>query len=415
MAQRIELTKTSINAIPLPPRGQRATVYDTKVQRLAVRVTDAGKRTYYVVQRTATRVVWVRVGTFPDITVEQARKLASSIVGAFADGKDPTATKREERAQITLGEAFEQYMARHIAAKRKRTGDDLRQMWERCLGTLPDVPKKKHARPRSKHPGGVDWQRRKLNSIDRADVTALHHALGKTTPIVANRVVELLSAIYNWARKDGGAAVANPAAEIAGFDEQERDRFLQAGELPKFFTALAEDTSEDFRHFVLLSLLTGARRGNVLAMRWAALDKDECVWHIPADEAKAGVALSLPLVPDAMAILQERKVRAAEDAIYVFPAASASGHMTPPKKRWAQLLKRAELKELRLHDLRRSLGSWQSKTGASLTIVGKSLGHRSPSTTAIYARLDMDPVRQSVERATDAMLVAAGVKTQEDK
>lgn len=69
---------------------------------------------------------------------------------------------------------------------------------------------------------------------------------------------------------------------------------------------------------------------------------------------------------------------------------------------------------LRIHDLRRTLGSWQAKTGASLVIVGKSLNHKSPSTTAIYARLDLDPVRESVDRATDAMLIAGGLKQSAD-
>ena len=66
--------------------------------------------------------------------------------------------------------------------------------------------------------------------------------------------------------------------------------------------------------------------------------------------------------------------------------------------------------DLRIHDLRRTLGSWQAKTGASLAIIGKSLNHKNPATTAIYARLDIDPVRASMERAASAMLTAAGVK-----
>jgi integrase len=68
------------------------------------------------------------------------------------------------------------------------------------------------------------------------------------------------------------------------------------------------------------------------------------------------------------------------------------------------------LSNLRIHDLRRTLGSWQARTGASLAIIGKSLNHKSPTTTAIYARLDLDPVRASVEKATQAMLTAAGLK-----
>lgn len=78
------------------------------------------------------------------------------------------------------------------------------------------------------------------------------------------------------------------------------------------------------------------------------------------------------------------------------------------------MLDRAELSDLRIHDLRRTLGSWQAKTGASMVIIGKSLNHKSQQATAIYARLDLDPIRESVERATSAMLTAAGLKKPAD-
>lgn len=63
-----------------------------------------------------------------------------------------------------------------------------------------------------------------------------------------------------------------------------------------------------------------------------------------------------------------------------------------------------------MHDLRRTFGSYQTRTGASLTIIGKSLGHKSQQSTKVYARLDLDPVRESVGAGTTAMLRAAGLK-----
>lgn len=93
---------------------------------------------------------------------------------------------------------------------------------------------------------------------------------------------------------------------------------------------------------------------------------------------------------------------------FVFPSStSASGHLEEPKRGWQRIIERANIKDLRIHDLRRSLGSWQASTGASLSIIGKSLGHKNVATTAIYARLNLDPVRESVETATAAMLEAA--------
>ena len=94
---------------------------------------------------------------------------------------------------------------------------------------------------------------------------------------------------------------------------------------------------------------------------------------------------------------------------WVFPSYGKTGHLVEPKKAWNRLLDRAEISDLRIHDLRRTLGSWQAATGASLPVIGKSLGHKNQATTAIYARLDLDPVRQAVNTATAAMLAAGGL------
>jgi len=81
-----------------------------------------------------------------------------------------------------------------------------------------------------------------------------------------------------------------------------------------------------------------------------------------------------------------------------------------PKKGWQRLLQRAGLVDLRLHDLRRSLASFQIDAGVSLAVIGKGLGHHSQQTTAVYARLAQDPVVDAWQKGTDAILVAAGVK-----
>jgi integrase len=74
------------------------------------------------------------------------------------------------------------------------------------------------------------------------------------------------------------------------------------------------------------------------------------------------------------------------------------------------VLANAQIEDLRIHDLRRTMGSWQTALGASGLIVGKSLGHKSMQATAVYARLNLDPVRGSVNAAADAMF-KAGART----
>lgn len=407
MTNRFEFSKLKIGEIPSPASG-RVTYYDSKTPKLALRTTAAGSKTFYVVKRADSGMVWVKLGIFPDMTVEQARKSAEKLLGEFAKGINPAAVKREEKKRLTLGQAFEQYQTLYAIPRGIKTANDLRALWERCLGPMPDLPAKKHGRKRTKHPGGVDWSSRKLSNIAKEDVRKLHADLAATTRILANRVVELMSSIFNRA-KEWGYPGENPAHGIAPFKETKRDRFIRHDELPRFFKALEDDTSVDFKHFVLLSLLTGVRRGNVLEARWEHINLDIQLWNLP--DTKNGDPLNVHLVPEAIEILMERNPQAKG---FIFPSESACGHMTPPKERWRRLCKRAELENFTIHDLRRSLGSWQAIGGASLAVIGKSLGHKSADATMIYARLSIDPVRQSVNTATSSMLEAGGMKNTAD-
>ena len=224
----------------------------------------------------------------------------------------------------------------------------------------------------------------------------------------------LVSSIYGRAI-EWGYATANPVVGIKTRKTVKRDRFLQAGELPRFFESLAVEINETLRDYILLALLTGARRSNLLAMRWSDTNLNESVWRIA--DTKNGTPQNVTLSPEAVTILQARQDVADKGEVFVFPGVGASGHMEEPKKGVIRVMERAGIPYGRktengvtLHDLRRTLGSWQAKTGASMAIIGKSLNHKSQQTTAIYARLDLDPVRASVNTATSAMMEAAGLK-----
>jgi integrase len=181
---------------------------------------------------------------------------------------------------------------------------------------------------------------------------------------------------------------------------------MQGDELPRFFQALAEEANDTMRDYFLLSLLTGARRANVLSMHWADVNLERAEWRLKT--TKNEVPQTVTLSPQAVEVLRNRLP--AIPTGFVFPGKGQSGHLVEPKKGWERILARAGLADLRIHDLRRTLGSWQAKQGASLAIIGKSLNHKNQNTTAIYARLDLDPVRDSVNTATAAMLAAAGLK-----
>ena len=310
-----------------------------------------------MIRRDGAHVFWLKLGSFPDTSVENARKLAEVELGKFSTGNNPVKAKRVGELTLTLEDAFDQYMTLHAIPKGRKRTDDFRAIWERCIGKMPEAERKKHGRPRAKHPGWRRLVRAETGRGDHAGVRRLHAAIGTTHKVLANGVLEVLRTVFARAIEFGYPATIPPEASPRS-RRTSAIASIESGELPAFFKALADDTREDFKHFVLLSLLTGARRTNVLSARWQDVDLTAKVWRIP--DTKNGEPLLLPLVPEAVEIFEARKPK---DKGFVFPAESATGHLTPPKKRWPALAKRAGVDDLRIHDLRRSMGSWQAIRG----------------------------------------------------
>ena len=392
MGNQARFTKELLLTLPLPEAGKRATLYDTGQTRLALRVTSAGSKTFYVVKRVAERMVWYKLGVFPDMTVDQAREATRAALTEYAQGKKPDEIRRAHRQELTFAELFNEFGERHGSKKRS---------WPAMVSLNTN-----HLAPMA---------RMKLSAIDKGTVSRILSNVERAglANATVNYVRALISSVFSKAIEWGYAA-ENPVLGVKTRAKVKRDRFLQADELPRFFKSLAVESNPTLRDYILLALLTGARRANLLAMRWADIRMDEAIWRIPM--TKNGTPQNVTLSPEAFVILAARREVADKDAVYVFPGVGKSGHIEEPKKAVIRVMERAGIPYGRkdeygvtLHDLRRTLGSWQAKTGASLAIIGKSLNHQSPQATAIYARLDTDPVRAAVNTATAAMLEAGGV------
>jgi integrase len=407
--RKFNFTKKLLDRVPLPENGQRAYVYDSATRGLALAVSPAGKKVFVLYRKVAGRPERITIGPYPDLSIEQARDRAAELNGAIARGENPSAKLRKVRDEMTLDEMFKAYLE-HYAKVHKKTWANDQSIFDAHLNA---------------------WRVRKMSEIRKMDVTTLHSRIGsKSGKYAANRVVELLSSMFNWAIRDQDWEGENPAAKVKAFRERKRERFLQPEELPAFFKALGAELNETVRDYIFLSLLTGARRANVQAMRWEQINWATSTWKIP--ETKNGESVTVALSVPAISVLENRKASSASE--WVFPGRGSSGHLIEPKSAWKRILESAAkiqrkdwleanpkktdadyekenpgagFRDLRIHDLRRTLGSWQAATGASLPIIGKSLGHKSVTATQIYARLNLDPVRASVNKATDAMLLAA--------
>lgn len=387
MSKKINFTKANIDTLSKPEPGNRTDYQDIKINGLTIRVSHTGVKTFSVFRRIKSgRLERITLGRYPDMTIEQARKQAMEINLSISEGNNPAEIKRKKNAERTFDHLFNEYIERHSKQNKKTWNEDIKQYnnhIHKYIGNL------------------------KVSTIDRSDISRIHSRITKSgSTYAANRVLALISSVFGWAIS-AGLIEKNPALGIRRNREKSRDRFLQADEMPRFFQSLSEEPNETIRDFVLIALLTGARSANVRSMKWSDINFERAEWRIV--DTKNGTPQTVTLSLEAIEVLMHRKPP--DQAVFVFPGNGKTGHLKEPRKGWERILERAKISDLRIHDLRRTLGSWQAKTGASLSIIGKSLNHKHTATTAIYARLDLDPVRESVETATSAILSAAGLSS----
>ena len=179
-------------------------------------------------------------------------------------------------------------------------------------------------------------------------------------------------------------------------------RFLAPDELRALYIALASpETQDDFRDYILMSLYTGARRSNILSMRWCDINTETKVWTIPSDQSKDGTIMRVPLTAPAIEILERRYKQVS--SMFVFAGTGKAGHYTEPKRAWGTLLKWAGIADCQLYDLRRTAASVMAAQGTSNHVIDKALGHQNPASTATYAQLSFDQVRDAMAGASKAM------------
>jgi integrase len=203
----------------------------------------------------------------------------------------------------------------------------------------------------------------------------------------------------------GGWCEHNPVRGTRRPDFDPRQRYLKADEVVAFLGALEQLESDLARDFFKLALFTGARRSNVASMEWSELDLSQGLWTIPASKAKGKRAQVVPLSSHALEIIERRRQKRRQGVPWVLPGRGKRGHYSDPKDAWKRVCELSGIEDLRIHDLRRSLGAWQQRQGASLRTIQQTLGHSDPSITArVYSPMEHEQVRAASQAALDALM-----------
>lgn len=375
--KRIRFTKAALDELTPTLYQTRSVFHDDKARGLCIMV-SARTKTFYVLRKHQGKTERILIGRYPDTTIEQARNRAGQVNSELDSGLNRNDMKRNRRVELTLDELHRIYMDRHALARNRKPQNAINNY-----------------RLYLSH-----WGTKKLSDIKRTEVQIHIAKLAKDiSPATANIALALLRAMFNRAIDWELFNDKNPTANIPKYTEQSRDRFLYGDELQRFFIAVSELESVTMRDFFMMLLATGARKTNVMSMRWVDINLHDAIWRVP--DTKNGEPYQVALATPALEILDRR--REIESGEWVFSGTARSGHIEEPKKAWASVLENANIQNLRMHDLRRTFGSFMAAQGASLQMIGKALGHKSQEATLIYARLNLDPVREAVNAASNAM------------
>lgn len=282
---------------------------------------------------------------------------------------------------------------------------------ELTFAELFDLYVQLYARKRTKRPDDTEasynryftcFQERKVNSITRMEVQKWVNDLAdEKGQHTANRNYDILRAVFNWGIKKEIIAQRNPCLGVDTFKLKPRERFVQPGcEYQRLAGAINAEKDSTIRHFFWMCLYTGARKSNVKTMRWDEISFEFGTWKIASDATKNGDSITIPLSKEAIELLHERLKN--QTSPWVFPG-RFSGHIVSVGKAWKRIRERADLPDIRIHDLRRTLGSYMAISGVSPIVIGKALGHRSLKSTAVYARLNDAPVREAIVKALEVL------------
>jgi len=395
----VKLTQKAVLALKAPASGNRVH-YDQEIPGFGARITSNGVVSFVLNYRIQGRERRYTIGRHPDLTALAARERAIQLRGKILDGIDPLQQRMDAQSEPTVDDLAKDYLDRY--AKPHKRASSLRNDWQMLEKIiLPKI-------------GTI-----RVRAISRRDIESLHHGL-KATPYRANRVLALLSKMFNLAM-EWGWRPDNAAKGIPRYPEDRRETWLTAEQVEDILMALDNYYDQSAANAIRLLIVTGAREGEVLSAMWDQFDLKRGIWTKPSHHTKQKKIEYTPLSDTALQLL--RRMHAMRSSNALFPG--QHGARITIRRPWVQVCKAAGLAKakqvpgkrkafltiwkptVRIHDLRHTFASHLVSSGESLHIVGKLLGHTQPQTTARYAHLADRALRNAANKFATGLKLPA--------
>ena len=290
--QKFKFSKAALDKLT-NTTGTREQYFDTVQHGLCIRVTPAGTKTFRVdfwdsIRKKPTRET---IGKYPGIDIATAREFAASRLADISKGIDITERNRQAREEQMLDEVYGDWLEDYAKENNKRWAQD-KSRYE--LYIQPHFGNKKFYHNLRQH---CCMEKKTLKTKE----TARRWAFDKINCPESCCCFVVID-------RNSTKQVPNPCSNISHYKPIRRNVFLRTDDLSRFFKALdSEETPEYLRDYLLLSLYTGARKSNVLSMKWNHIDLNLKLWIIPGDETKNEEPMVVPLLDQAVEVLSGKK------------------------------------------------------------------------------------------------------------
>ncbi len=390
-----KITKRFVDSATIPKtktNGQAVqTIFrDSALPGFALRIGSGGTKAFFVEKRVNGRNRRKTLGRYPEVTCEQARKLALKHLSQMAQGKDPAREAMAMRARkVTLKEVFDDYLKNHTDLSPSTIHDYTRFM----KGEFKD------------------WQTFPIVSIKKDDIVNRHRKLGKKSHARANNAMRVLRALFNHAMNqyeepDGTPIIlVNPVSQLSKtrswFKNKRRETWIKPHQLPAWHKATLKLNTETSRDYFHLLLFTGLRKSEAAQISWEDVDLESRTLFIP--KTKNGRLHALPLSDYLYELLLRRQKERINE--WVFPSSRVEGmHLVEPRTAMNRVIALSSV-EFTFHDLRRTFITIAESLDISIYALKRLLNHAGGNdVTAGYIIMDIERLRDPMQHITDRIL-----------
>jgi len=414
-SRTFKFTQLKLQHALYPKTSGEVIYHDSESSCLKLRVTK-NQKTFYFIRKIGKTTKKVKLGIFSSLSKK-------SIINEFITVDEARDLNNEIKDKIKKGEDFHEITTNNIIDENKEDNftinDAMEEFYvlfeikikdgERSLSSLIRI--KQNYKNHIKNILG----NKQFISVTTKEITTLLFNIRKVSASVYNKCLILLKSLYNSIIDHRELNIKNPAnsKKLKKVPSHSRTRFLQPAEIQKFFEALKEE-KQIYQDFIICLLFTAQRKGNLLSMKWSSIDLKYALWHLNANEIKGKKAITVPLNEILVTILKRRYKERDINSNFVFASTqSRTGHICEKTSKgsfWYRIRNRANLwnkdKDLNIviHDLRRSLASFQALNNVSLQIIAGTLGHTDLKQTQVYARLRTEEVRKGMDIAINSII-----------